>query len=433
MQISRYVLAGALLVASHAHAQPKRKVAIDSSPPGAEVYLNSKEDGSLCKTPCSVDVPVGETPVIIELAGHVPLIEQLVVPKRGKVPGARFALTPALGTIIVDGPRGAMVSIDGEERGKAPVKLEVAAGPHMVDLALGGETIDSQAVDVEADAEVTVSGSARAPAPARTAAGGDDEEIVVDDTDTAVTAATPAPPRRDPIVALAAMVDVGFRTFTYEGVMTPETLRKENEAGQVLAGPQVEVWPGTLAGVRMLRGLSLVGRISFPLNKQQVTGPGLVGTTTTFWQMFEVALRHRWVLADRASIQVSAGYGRDQHQFNTNAPGDLALVPDVEYQSVRIGARASVLLGSIEPYLAGENRIVLSGGVLEDRFSRGGEASGLHGALGVVATFGAFALRIEGSLTSYSWSFEYNTDDMFRATGATDSIKLVSTSLSYRY
>jgi hypothetical protein len=113
---------------------------------------------------------------------------------------------------------------------------------------------------------------------------------------------------------------------------------------------------------------------------------------------------------------------------------DLNFVPDVDYRVIRIGARGSLLVGKLEPYLAAENRIVLSGGpTLEDRFSLGATASGLRAALGATAQLGPFHARLEGAATRYSWTFKYDTDDEFKADGASDSILVISAGLGYAY
>lgn len=432
----RGVLAAAVLMlvaAGDAAAQNKRDVVVESDPPGADVYLNSKDDGSVCKTPCTVKAPVGETIVIVEIENHLPLVENLVVPRRGKPATARFKLLRAIGTVNVKGPEGATIRVGDVDKGKAPAKVEVDAGPHTITLILNGKQVLQDLIEVEANQEVVVRGKdvvGTAPTP--------DPDIV----DTGETGGTPAvtikvkPPRppRGKIVALSGLFDVGIRRFRYDNVTTASTLRSEDEVGQVIAGPLIEVWPGTLAGIRTLRGLALVGRIQFPVNKQPVTGGGLMGTTTTFWQSLEVSLRHRWTAKGKGTVEVGAGYVRDQHQFNTDNLDNLRLVPDADYRSIRIGVRGSLLVGSLEPYLAIENRIVMSGGkVIEDRFSLGASASGLRGALGVGAHFGSFSARLEGSLTRYAWTFKFNTMDEFKADGASDSIIMISAALGYEY
>jgi hypothetical protein len=428
------VAALVLLAAGEARAQAKRDVLIESEPPGADVYLNSKDDGSLCQTPCTIKAPVGEQAVIVELANHVPALESIVVPRRGRAAPLRLRLVRAVGTLIVKGPEGARIRVGDADRGKAPAKLDIDAGPHTVTLTLNGKQVLQELIEIEPDQEVTVRGKDVATGGAPP----DETPEIIEDTEPGEAGGgvsqqgAKARPPRGPIVAVAGLIDVGFRRFTYENPMT-EILGDEKEGGQVIAGPMIEVWPGTIAGVRALRGLAVIGRFQFPLNKQPVTGAGLMGTTTTFWQSFEISARHRWTFA-QGTIDVGAGFVRDQHQFNTENRDDLNRVPDADYRSIRIGVRGSLRLGLVEPYLAAENRIVVSGGkVIEDRFTLDASASGLRGALGATAQLGPVHGRLEGSFTRYAWTFKSNPSDMFRADGASDSIFIISAGVGYAY
>jgi hypothetical protein len=295
-------------------------------------------------------------------------------------------------------------------------------------------------VEVEADQEVVVRGKDVAEASPPPAGG---EEVIDtgEEGTPKVTQEAPRPRRpRGKIFAVTGVVDVGFRDFSYDGVvadndpMTPDDLPDEHEGGQVIAGPMIELWPGTIAGVHALRGLVLVARMQFPINNQPVTSNRLMGTTSTFWQSLEISARHRWTIKQKGTLEVGAGFVRDQYQFNFENPNDKPLLPDADYRSIKIGVRGSLLLGSIEPYLAGENRVVLSGGkALEDRFSLGASASGLRGVLGAIAKLGPLEARLEGSLTLYSWTFKYDTNDTFKADGASDFIKIISASIGYAY
>lgn len=439
--LMRGLIAVAVLVlasAGDAAAEPKRDVQIESDPPGADVYLNSKDDGSVCKTPCTIKAPVGDTIVIIEIENHLPLLESISVPRRGKPAVARFKLVRAVGTINVKGPEGATIRIGDTDRGKAPAKLEVDAGPKTITLILNGKQVFQDLIEVEANQEVVVRGKDVATAPPAP------DPDVIDTgeppepgggTGVTTTVKPPQPPRGK-FVAVSGLFDVGFRRFRYENVTTRDTLRPENEGGQVIAGPLIEVWPGTLAGLRALRGLALVGRIQFPINKQPVKDADmmLTGETTTFWQSYEVSLRHRWTFRRAGTVEVGAGYVRDQYQFNTTDINNLRLVPNADYQSIKIGVRGSLLIGTLEPYLAVENRVVMSGGkTIEGRFSLGASASGVRATLGVAKTFGGFTARLEGGYTRYSWTFKYDTMDQFKADGASDSIFAVSAALGYAY
>src|SRR5262249_61749524 len=88
------------------------KVTIETDPPGAKVYFGLKEDGAVCTTPCTVDAPIGETPIIVEAENRRPVIENLVVPRKTARPmKVHYTLEPAVGTLIVDGGSGGRVEI----------------------------------------------------------------------------------------------------------------------------------------------------------------------------------------------------------------------------------------------------------------------------------------------------------------------------------
>jgi len=284
-------------------------------------------------------------------------------------------------------------------------------------------------LDVIANDEVAVEGKATTVAEVPTVEDPDDIEDTHTDVSTTKVGG-PAPVPRGPIITIAAAMDVGFRSFTYDNATTPN-LTPESEGGQVLVGPYVELWPGTLARIRFLRGLSILVRFGYGVNSQQVTEKmtGTATNTTTFWRAFEASLRHRWTFAKMATIEVGAGFVRDQYQFE----GNIDLVPDADYRSVRFGVRASALLGAIEPYVTVENRLVLSGGTIENRFDDA-SATGLRAAAGAEARFGAIHVRVEGALNRYAWTFKTTSmSPKYVADGGTDSIKYVTASVGYAY
>ena len=141
---------------------------------------------------------------------------------------------------------------------------------------------------------------------------------------------------RPPIASVSVAMSIGFREFTYENNTTRDKLRDESESGQVILGPLVELWPGTLFGIRVLRGLSVMGRFQFRINEQPVTGGGIMNNLSTFWQSFEVSLKHKWLFAEKYGVEVGAGWTREQYRFN-GTPTDKLLVPEatVEHTSVK--------------------------------------------------------------------------------------------------
>jgi hypothetical protein len=401
------------------------KVTIETDPPGAKVYFNVKEDGEVCTTPCTIDAPLGETPMIIEAENRRSLFENLVVPKKTARPiKLSYKLELAVGTLIVEGGAGALIKIDEEARGSAPARIEgVLAGAHRVVVEQNGKVLYDQFLEIEVGGEATV---LAAPAV----------EVAV--RPEVIAAPTPAPPPRTPIAAVSGLVDIGFRRFRYHDNQTPATQRDDDEAGQVLTGPVIEVWPTTLLGLGVLPGLALYGRFEFGLNAQPVTLRDSLHTGTslsTAWHSFEVSLHQRWAIAEIGTVEVGAGYAEDAYQFHSSpaSPADLAIVPDARYQAVRFGSRASLVFGWFEPYLTAENRIVFAGGAMDHRYELGSSVFGFHGALGARARLGQFEARVEAGLTVYSWTFKPATGAPTFASGGTDLIENITFAVGYAY
>jgi hypothetical protein len=410
------------------------KVTIETDPPGAKVYFNAKEDGEVCTTPCTIDAPIGETPVIIEAEDRRSIIENLVVPRKARRPiKLRFKLEPAVGTLIIAGADGATIKIDDEDRGTAPTQLDdIQAGAHHVVLERDGKRLYDGFVEVEIGGEAIVSPSAADAPPA----GPEDEAAI---------AAPAFAPRaeahgrwRTPSFVVSGAVDVAFRQFSYHNNRTPQTQRDEKQVGQVLAGPIIELWPTRLLKLDMLHGLAIYGRFELGLNKQAVaernpqTGMSTNTSLTTAWSSLEISVHQRWMIANAGTIEVGAGYTDDRYQFKGRAE-EIEIVPDAAYKAVRIGGRASLLFGSLEPYVAIENRAVLSGGAMDERYTVGTSVNGVRGALGAAARLDSFELRLEGSLTLYTWTFRPDSTDATQADGGSDFIQNVTLAVGYIY
>jgi len=413
-----------LLVGRPAAAEPKAKVSIVTEPPGAKVYFNLKEDGEVCTTPCTVDAPIGETPLIIEAENRRSLFENLVVPRKPpRLIKLSYKLELAVGALVVEGGAGATIKIDGEPRGKAPARLDdVLAGAHRVAIERDGKALYDQFVEIEAGNELTVSAGQLAAAPPAPAA-------------VATAAPTRHAPRATPGFAVAGALDLGFRRFRYSGNQTPATQRDDDEAGQVLAGPIIELWPTTLLGLDVLPGLAIYGRFEFGLNSQPVTLRDNVSTRTslsTAWRSIEISARQRWTIPQTGTVEVGTGFTQDSYQFH-GLGTDVGIVPDASYSAVRIGGRASLQFGDIEPYVAAENRIVISGGAMADRYSAGTSVNGVHAALGAVARFGPVEARAEYALTLYSWTFKPDAGDAGIASGGSDLIQNITLAVGYVY
>jgi hypothetical protein len=418
------------------------KVTIETDPPGAKVYLNLKEDGEVCTTPCTIDAPIGETPIIIEAEDRRAIIENLVVPKKTARPmKVSYKLEAAVGSLIIEGGVGgvgATIKIDDEDHGKAPRRLDdLPAGAHHVVLERDGKKIYDEFVEIEAGQEATVTPSIASATPT----------TGLHDVPPSISGSQPEAGwqrgRRAPVIAVAAAVDAGFRQFTYKNNQSPLLQRDDSEAGQVLVGPIVELWPTTLLKLGVLRGLSLYGRFQLGVNNQAVTivdAPNGAGTTslTTSWRSIEISVHHRWTIRNLATVEVGGGYTDDRYQFKGDAMGDVSIeiVPDAAYEAVRIGGRASLLFGSLEPFVTFENRLVLSGGVMAQRYTINTSVNGVRGSIGAVQRLGRhFDVRLEAALTLYTWTFQQDTADPAapRADGGNDFIQHIALAVGYTY
>ncbi len=156
------VLAWVTFSTRTAHAQPgcphakpgKYKVKIDSSPPGAAIYLDSKQCPSVGVTPWNGALTLGEVTVIIEAAGYEPATKTLKVANVRKVQELFVPLTrrPQI-EIRADADKnlvGATVSIDGVAMGQVqgPLVIPTTAGRHQIEIKKDGFETLSQWVDL---------------------------------------------------------------------------------------------------------------------------------------------------------------------------------------------------------------------------------------------------------------------------------------------
>lgn len=176
-------------------------IEVDTGGVEAEVLVDGQPAG---KAPGELSVPAGSHDLIFRSPRHVDHVAQLQVSGGGQRQRLQVQLQPATGLLVLDtAPAGALVQIDGQQRGAAPQRLELEAGLYRLTLSapgrrawnsevavIAGQTLDlgridltlPQAVTLRAVEERQAEAAAEASAPA---------------TD-AVAAATPAAPRPPP-------------------------------------------------------------------------------------------------------------------------------------------------------------------------------------------------------------------------------------------
>lgn len=131
------------------------RIIIDSSPPGASVYLDGKERGMQGYSSSTFKVRVSKGPhrVLLELEGYKP-VEQIVnVTQAQKF---TFTLERAPARLEVKSPgtnqsaRDGEVFVDGAPAGTVPVPVEVPSGRHLVEVRKPGHAIFSETVELRA-------------------------------------------------------------------------------------------------------------------------------------------------------------------------------------------------------------------------------------------------------------------------------------------
>jgi PEGA domain len=464
-------------LARPAAAAPTRKVLIETVPAGASVYVGEKESGASGVTPVTLELPVGENVVIIELDNYVPKFETVMVPKgKGKAIKVSYKLEAAGGVIVVSadaGAKGAKVLVDDEERGLAPLRIDVPAGSHRIEVVAKGKTIFLDTVDVTAGGEALVNakGGKVAAAGGKDSKDGkgkggkdgkgkdgkdggkvaikaeevrsgeleppvggrepiDDEEPVIEAPPTEVAAIEqepepdPAPTKlevrareREPKaparrwLKVSPLVELGYRYLDYTAIQSAELLPALEQRGNVLFGLRVEAQPlGSLPGLT----ISAAGGHSLP----QDLGTSR-GEARSLWWRGELELSYRLRLGKSWSILALGGYALARYSFDGPGPAE-AILPVATYSVVRLGAGVGYRRDWLELIAQVENRPVLGGGVMADRF-RSASADGLAARLGAMVMLGdrLFA-RLEGNYARYAWTFDYDMDDTYRAKGATD-------------
>lgn len=411
-----------VLGATTASAKPKRKVRIESDPPGATVYIGDKKAGAKGTTPVTLNLPTGETTVILEMDGYLAHIESVSV-EAGKGKAAKspqklsFALDKAVGTIRLSGlPEGAKVTVDGNEVSTLDNKIEVDPGAHEVVVKSGGKQSFDQWIEVSAGEEKKVAlggGAADGDGP------GDGDSAGVEHHEE--TPATPGEKAPHPWYGTAGIsYEAGWRRFRYSNPQTTN-LRPFDANGVGMVDFWGEVAPWRASGVKILWPLSIVAGfgVGFPVTATAPNGD----TADTFWRTTEVGLRWRWNVTHEAAIDFEGGWARLLYTFRDNMNGLIATIPDVDYEMVRLGLRGVAKIGKGRLWIAGDNRIILSGGEEQNRF-RGGTMSGLSGRLGGDIPFvdGRLILRVEASVQRYGWTFTTQPGDMYIADGATDML-----------
>jgi len=118
-------------------------IKVETTPPGATVYIDRKDLGSRGRSPRPLGVPEGKYQIIVELEGYEPATMGPIEAKLGTETRVPITLTRIVGTVhvSVEGAPGATVHVDDEKAPvacSAPCDLDIPPGQHQLYFAREG-------------------------------------------------------------------------------------------------------------------------------------------------------------------------------------------------------------------------------------------------------------------------------------------------------
>lgn len=398
------LLAGALvaLVAPAAHADKTYPVRIETTPPGATVYLEDKEGDPIGRTPYDGKLSAGNHTLIIELEGFVGQVSEISVKKKSAAQKFKVKLARLeKGTIEVMPAKaqaqvaGAKVFVDGKEEGNLPDTIKVDAGAHQVEVKKEGYRTYEEWIEV-AEGETTrvkvelVGLDGKQPEAAASDGGSGDENDPSldsgdddgDDSDAELEDDGEEHPsgRTIPYVAFAAGVELGGRRFRYENPQEGN-LRPYDAGGVPMIRLSAELTPLAFSPSKALSGWTLTGSYahSTPLDStatiNQGTGTEMSVSVPTTWSELDFGLGYRYHFgpADGSYVGLVTGYGIHTFTFSFDASNDTLKnqIPDVEYKFISVGLDTRfAFAGRFAALLSGGTRLVSATGNIGNNFKK---------------------------------------------------------------
>jgi formylglycine-generating enzyme required for sulfatase activity len=171
------------------------ELAVDTGGVAGELLLDGKPLGAV---PGVLSLPAGNQQITVRAPRHVDHVASLQVEGAGRRQSLQVKLLPAFGWLALDTtPAGAVVRVDDQEQGRAPLRLELDAGLHRLTITApgrrrwnsqvaiqSGQTLDLGVIDLAMPAPVMAAASAAGGAAPEPAAS----------TPPAITPAAPPPP-----------------------------------------------------------------------------------------------------------------------------------------------------------------------------------------------------------------------------------------------
>jgi outer membrane receptor for ferrienterochelin and colicins len=137
-------------------------IAVETTPPGATVFLDRRDLGSVGTSPSQLGLKAGTYTIIAELPGYEQMTQTGVQVSTGEVEHLKLDLVRILGKVEMAGEPGTRVRIDDERGALAcvlPCTLDLSPGPHIAYFERSGFNVSPQSFTIVENKTVRASAS----------------------------------------------------------------------------------------------------------------------------------------------------------------------------------------------------------------------------------------------------------------------------------
>lgn len=223
-----------LLIDTHASAPVPQKVelpllpdvlVVDTGGIEGEVLLDGHTAGN---APGEIKALAGAHELSIRAPRHVDFTTRIEVKGGGNRQDVQAQLLPAFGWLVVDtSPGGGTVRVDDEDRGSAPLRVELDAGLRRLSIAAPGHRVWSSQVAIQAGQTLDLGRVDLSVAPPKVAAASAEPGVAGSSQGMPAAVATPAPPPAPPPAARVQSPLVGTLILMPAGKFLEGSDRRE--------------------------------------------------------------------------------------------------------------------------------------------------------------------------------------------------------------
>jgi outer membrane receptor for ferrienterochelin and colicins len=137
-------------------------IAVETTPPGATIYIDRKDLGSVGTTPTRLGLAAGHYVILVELAGYEPASSRPLDVTVGSTTKLALPLRRVIGSVRIEGEAGTAVRVDDDTAApscQSPCQLDLPPGVHTLYFGRAGFASQPRTVHVVAHETLAVKAS----------------------------------------------------------------------------------------------------------------------------------------------------------------------------------------------------------------------------------------------------------------------------------